>query len=188
MRLFLLGCLLAAVCAGRSTAQIIQDPVRGQDPGGWTKAKWGMTALELRQAFPQAVVYNSRRSGTTFGVPEDEIDGERVHVGFEIDAEAGLRKVLREPDEKSSVDPNLDAPPPTIARIGQILLLAGLKDKFGEPTEATMEPSFDETGEVTREWRWSFPATSVVLVRKSHANAAYQELDRTYLVYEKRSG
>jgi hypothetical protein len=182
MRLFIFGCVLVAFCAMPSMAQMVQDP------GGWTKAKWGMTASELKQAFPQAVVYNSARSGQTFGIPKDELNGSRVHVSFEVDDEAGLRRVLIEPDEKSSVDPSLDVPPTTVARIGQILLLAGLKDKFGEPTEATMEPSFDETGEVTREWRWRFPATSVVLVRKSHANAAYQQLDRTYLVYEKRNG
>jgi hypothetical protein len=174
MRLLTLGCLLLACCAGRSTAQILQDP------GGWTKAKWGMTAGELRIAFPEAVV-----AGPVLGIPECEIDGERVHVIFEVDAEAGLRRVRIEPDEKSSVDPNLDVPPPTVARIGEILLLADLKDQYGAPREAATEPSFDETGQVTHRWRWSFPSTSVVLVWTAHASPAYQQLDRTYLVYER---
>jgi hypothetical protein len=145
-----------------------------------------MSRLELEQAFPQAAVYSSRRSGPTFGIPECEIDGARVRVSFEVDNSAGLQRVLIEPDEKSSVDPELDAPASTVARIGQILLLAGLKEKYGEPREATAEPSFDETGLVTHEWQWSFPNTSVVLVRESHVIPANQQLDRTYLVYEKR--
>jgi hypothetical protein len=178
MRLFLSGCLLIAFSAGPSTAQMAEDP------GGWTKAKWGMTAAQLKQAFPQAVVYNSGRSGQTFDIPEDEINGEKVHVSFEVGAE-GLRRVLIEPDAKSPVDSNLESPPPTVARIGQILLLAGLQDQFGEPTASTTEPSFDETGQMIRQWRWSFPATTVLLVRKSHGDPAFQDLDRTYLVYEK---
>lgn len=174
MRWLTLGCLLIACCAGPSSAQILQDP------GGWTKAKWGMTASELRTAFPEAIV-----AGSVLRIPQCEIDGERVHVTFEVDPEAGLRRVRIEPDEKSSVDPNLDVPPRTVARIGEILLLAGLKDQYGEPREATMEPSFDETGQVTHLWRWSFPSTSIVLVWKVHASPAYQQLDRTYLVYER---
>jgi hypothetical protein len=181
MRLLAFGCLLVAFCAGRSAAQVVQDP------GGWTKAKWGMTVSELKQAFPQAVTYNSRHSGPAFGIPECEIDGARAHVVFEMDDHAGLRSVLIEPVETSSVDPDLDSPPPTVARIGEILLLAGLKEKFSEPGAATVEPIFDEAGQVTHEWRWSFPTTSVVLVWKSHANPADQESDRTYLVYEKRN-
>jgi hypothetical protein len=180
MRLFLSGWLLAAFCAIPSTAQVAEDP------GGWTKAKWGMTAAELKLAFPQAGMYNSRRSGSAFGIPEDEVNGARVHVSFEVDGEAGLRRVTIEPDERSAVDPDLDAPAPTVARIGQILLLAGLKEQYGDPREATTEPSFDETEQVTHEWRWGFAGTSVVLVRESYANPVYQERDRTYLVYEKR--
>lgn len=179
MRLFLSSCLLIAFSAGPSLAQMAEDP------GGWTKAKWGMTLAELQQAFPRAVVYNKRQSGPVLNIPDDEIDGQRVHVSFEVGAE-GLRRVLIEPDERSPTDPNLDTPPPTVARIGQILLLAGLKDQFGDPAEVTTEPSFDETGQVTRTWRWGFPGTTVFLVRKSHADPAYQDLDRTYLVYEKR--
>jgi hypothetical protein len=179
MRLFIVGCVLA-FCAGHGAAQTIQDPA------GWTNAKWGMTRMELERAFPQAAVYDSRGSGPTFGLPEAEIDGARVRVGFEIDDRAGLQKVFIEPDEKSSVDPSLEAPAPTVARIAQILLLAGLKGKYGEPREATAEPSFDESPLVTRRWRWSFPGTSVVLVRESHVIPADQRLDRTYVVYEKR--
>ena len=127
-----------------------------------------------------------RSSGPTFGLPEAEIDGARVRVGFEVDDQAGLQKVFIEPDEKSSVDPSLDAPAPTVARIAQIRPLAGLKEKYGEPREATAEPSFDETLLVTHQWQWNFPGTSVILVRESHVNPADQRLDRTYLVYEKR--
>jgi hypothetical protein len=176
MRWLALGCFLLTCCAGRSTAQILQDP------GGWSKARWGMTANELRTAFPEAVV-----AGPVLAIPECEIDGERVHITFEVDAQAGLRRIRIEPDEKSSVDPTLDVPPPTVARIGEILLLAGLKEQFGEPREATTEPSFDETGQVTHQWRWGFPSTSVVLVWKAYASPDYHDLDRTYLVYEKRS-
>ena len=85
MRLFLSGCLLIAFSAGPSTAQMAEDP------GGWTKAKWGMTTAELQQAFPQAVVYNKRQSGPALNIPDDEINGQRVHVSFEVGAE-GLRR------------------------------------------------------------------------------------------------
>jgi hypothetical protein len=181
MRLLTVGCVLAALCAGLAPAQTIQDPE------GWTNAKWGMTRMELERTFPQAAVYNSGGSGPTFGLPEAEIDGARVRVGFQVDDQAGLQKVFIEPDQRSSVDPSLEAPAPTVARIAQILLLAGLKEKYGEPREATAEPSFDETLLVTHQWRWSFPGTSVVLVRESHVVPADQRLDRTYLVYEKQS-
>jgi hypothetical protein len=180
MRFYVLGYLLVSFCAGRSTAAVIQDP------GGWANAKWGMTETELKQAFPEAALYTSPRSGATFGIPEYEMDGAKVHVGFELDVKAGLQRVRIEPDEKSSVDPNEDAPPSTLARIREILLLSDLKDKYGEPRERTVEPNFDETGLTTHQWRWNFPETSVVLVWKSYENPSYQRLAETYLVYEKR--
>jgi hypothetical protein len=179
MRFLAFACLALAFCANRSSAQIAQDP------GGWTIAKWGMTAAGLKEAFPQAKVYNSSRSGPTFGIPEYEMAGARVHVAFKLDDEGGLQSVLIEPDEKSSADPALDSPAPTVARIGEILLLAGLKDQFGQPSEATVEPSFDETGQVTHQWRWSFPGTSVLLIWNSYANPDYEGRAWTYLVYEK---
>jgi len=114
------------------------------------------------------------------------MDGSKVHVGFELDVKAGLQRVLIEPDEKSSVDPNEDAPPSTIARISEILLLSDLKDKYGEPRERTVEPNWDETGLITHQWRWNFPETSVVLVWKAYENPSYQRLAETYLIYEKR--
>jgi hypothetical protein len=179
MRLLALGCLLIAFCASRSASQPLQDP------GGWTQAKWGMTVAELKQAFPQAVFYSTRQSGSTFGIPEYDLDGAKVHVSFDVDEKAGLHRVLIEPVEKSSVDPALDSPPPTVARIGEILLLASLKDRYSQPIDRTVEPSWDGTGLVTHQWRWSFPATSVVLVWKSHAIPANQQLDRTYVMYDR---
>jgi hypothetical protein len=146
-----------------------------------------MTVAELKQAFPQAVFYTARQSAQTFGLPEYDLDGARVHVGFDVDVKAGLQRVLIEPVEKSSVDPNLDAPAPTVARIGEILLLAGLKDRYSQPMDRTVEPSWDGTGLVTHEWRWSFPATSVVLVWKSYTSPPNQQLDRTYLIYENKT-
>ena len=145
-----------------------------------------MTRTELEQAFPQAAVFNSPRSGKTFGIPECEVDGVRVHVAFGIDEDEGLQRVVIEPDQKSSVDPSVEAPAPTVARISQILLLGGLKKMYGEPGDVTSEPSYDEPGLVTKEWRWSFAGTSVVLVRETHASSAEKQRDRTYLVYEKR--
>ena len=95
-----------------------------------------------------------------------------------------MESVLIEPGVYSSVDTSLDYPPPTVARIGEILLLASLKDRYSQPMDRTVEPSWDGTGLVTHQWSWNFPATSVVLVWKSYTSPPNQQLDRTYLIYE----
>ncbi len=67
-----------------------QNP--SDDPGGWTKAKWGMTEAELRATFPQ--IEQMREDGSDgIGLPRYVIENHLYSVWFLVAKETGLRTV-----------------------------------------------------------------------------------------------
>jgi len=79
--------LMAILVSGVALAQNVAD-----DPGGWTKAKWGMTEDELKAAFPQITqVEDDGSSG--IGLPHYVIQNHLYAVAFLVDKEKGLRTV-----------------------------------------------------------------------------------------------
>jgi hypothetical protein len=76
-----------AVCAARLVAQNPAD-----DPGGWTKAKWGMTEDELNATFPHIAQMQDDGSGG-IGLPRYVIENHLYAVRFLIAKDTGLRAV-----------------------------------------------------------------------------------------------
>ena len=67
-------------------------PVGADDPGGWAKAKWGMTEDDLKAAFPQiGQVQDEGRD--QIGLPRYIIANHLYAVAFFLDKEKGLRGV-----------------------------------------------------------------------------------------------
>jgi hypothetical protein len=68
-----------------------QNP--SDDPGGWTKAKWGMTESELKAAFPQIAQVEDDDGSSGIGLPHYVIENHLYAVAFLISKETGLRAV-----------------------------------------------------------------------------------------------
>lgn len=162
--------LLLLLCA----VALAQDkPV---DPGGWTKAKWGMTEAQIKEAFPEAkniIVFGS----PMLGIEHYQIAALKYRVTFYFDkkeSKAGLMRVALQ-----SEDPvNLMG---TYASVAKDALLDALRDRYGEPTSTGNERT--STG-LTHEWKWLLPQTSIDL---SYAESNEMKYRFTILQYNKRT-
>ncbi len=121
------------------------------DPGGWTKAKWGMTEAQIREAFPEARVYPYPRNPVNhfFGLDHITIGPSPITYRVEfIFKSGGLGSVkISLTDAKDSAPANIN-------------FLQGLREKYGEPTSVKVEGSrlFPE-----RTWEWLLPQTVIIL-------------------------
>lgn len=135
-----------------------------EDPGGWTKAKWGMTQAQVLQVFPEAhlISYSwdaPRRKGDRrpedpprvfFGLEHLTIGASPITYIVEFTFKAGaLESVKIENDQR--------------ARHGASsgLLLSGLREKYGEPVTVTTERPFSFV--LLCNWEWMLPQTVITL-------------------------
>jgi len=144
------------------------------DPGGWTKAKWGMTEAQVKTAFPGAkriIDYGD----PLLGLEHYEIGPIKYRVTFYFDKKGGgLTGVALEAE-------NGDATPGVYAEAAKGALLSALRDKYGEPTSTQVQPP-SPIG-VKREWRWLMPQTGITL---SYMDAPDRQYRFALLVYSKR--
>jgi hypothetical protein len=124
------------------------------DPGGWTKAKWGMKEAQVRTAFPAAKLIIDH-GDSLLGLEHYEIGPIKYRVTFYFDKKGGgLNGVALQAE-------NGDAVQVVYAGAAKSALLDALRDKYGEPTSAHAEPP-SPTG-VMRKWQWLMPQTGITL-------------------------
>ncbi len=156
---------------------VAQDKV--VDPGGWTKAKWGMTSAQIEEAFPEAKdIAVAGYHHPLLGLQQYEIGAIKYRVTFEFATNdgkpGGLISVALKTEDTADM-------PAVYADVGKDLLLRGLRDKYGEPTSTQDRP--DSLG-VTHDWKWLLPQTTLDL---TYVEARERKYRFTMLQYSKRS-
>jgi len=137
-----------------------QNPA--DDPGGWTKAKWGMTQAQIVEA------YSGQTRLRDYSAPKPhsvlEIAGISIGTGppykasFSFDKASRLSSVLIEPATGMSGTGS-------VASVAKSNLLTALTDKYGLPQADTPIPAHDDYGmhKITYKWTWIFPTTVISL-------------------------
>jgi len=149
-------CLLAALAA-----------FAAEDPGGWTKAKWGMTDDQLLAAFPEQAVRLDppEQNGARVAIRSIDLAGAKFDVYF-IPSDAGLRKVVLTAQHQPAT--SLDFLFQTVQNL--------LVDKYGRPWRS------DESAATSLQW--SFPTTTIVFDRMRVSGFGTQFLS---LIYTRKS-
>lgn len=140
--------VIAAAAAGALAGQ---EAPASNDPGGWTKAKWGMTQAQIGEAFPDNAKLYPEESGSRMilglnGVTMGEPAALTYRVRFFFDKSGGLREVL--------IVPELEP------KSAKSRLLSGLTEKYGQPHAAPPEPTH---GSLDYKWTWTFEKTIISL-------------------------
>jgi hypothetical protein len=121
-----------------------------EDPGGWTRAKWGMKSPELIKLFQGEVTGETPR----LSVPSYEVAGTKFRVLLIMDKEDRLDHVSLSPISMADCTDQL------FQSVQELLV-----QKYGRPWKS------DEAG--TTEFQWTFPTTVITLSRmKSSIGAA----------------
>lgn len=169
---------LAPLIAMTAGALCPQTPVPSgaDDPGGWTKAKWGMTQSQIIEAFPGQTGFlndpSRPKSTTVLGIKSVSIGPAGVYdIRFFFDKNGGLKEVIIEP-EGGVVGKGLG---PFVAKTN---LLGALTDKYGMPHADT---PIDKRGDyglnsVTYQWSWIFPKTIISLSYIDYGSSGPNEM------------
>jgi len=182
MRTTLIWLLAIVAVAGRA-----QTPA--DDPGGWTKAKWGMTVDQIKAAYPDAAQVPSL-AVTRLRLPAYKINSYRFEVVFWFDASDTLQEVALS-DEfsvegmKRLQDNQLTAAQRTYPISGAARGIENIKDDLLSSLTAKYGKFSDHavTEKGTQdEWLWLFPTTTVKLTWR-HAG---DSIDGTHLLYSAR--
>ena len=157
--------LLASMLVLSAIVAVAQD--RSADPGGWTKAKWGMLGPQIKEVFPEAKDIP--------GLQHYQIGPIKYRITFDFDKKAGgLIGVSLMAEE--AADTTLGV----YASAAKDALLGALRDKYGEPTSTQDTP--DSLG-VTHDWKWLLPQTALDL---TYVEARERKYRFTILQYSKR--
>lgn len=132
------------------------------DPGGWTKAKWGMTYAQLHAALPDAVRWKDPKGLTHIGLRNYVIDDIWFCVEFFYKIGEELNAVVITPER----DADANFPNEKRRDIGIAVLMGhadwvlgtSLFTKYGKP-DSIYAPS-DEDSRVSK---WLFPRTEIRL-------------------------
>lgn len=146
------------------------------DPGGWTKAKWGMNEKQIKAAFPQTSQVKNANGDLALGITGYPIGPVKYTVTFWFSETGGLRNVDLESEE--------EGPPHAVAEWVKMNLLPQLTDKYGKPTQTTNEPN-EQGGGSTQGWEWLFPKTRITLTWVRYIDPDFKHLDKTYLIYSR---
>ena len=144
------------------------------DPGGWTKAKWGMKESQIKAAFPQTAQVKDSAGKVRLGLSEYPIDLDKYTVTFWFAEDGGLASIAFDPETKG--------PRNAVAEAVKLDLLDDLTEKYGTPTAATNEKN-EHGGGSTRKWQWRFSKTRIILTWAAYADPDFKHLDQTYLIY-----
>lgn len=141
-RAILIYTLLAGAVAGpvRLNCSTLAD-----DPGGWSKAKWGMTEAQLADAFgPANIVREPLAGGATAPGVDVEIDGRpfRAVFGLKDGKLSGVSLSPRQDKDRTAF---------SFQSIVDLLV-----EKYGRPWKS-------ETGQMLRtvEYQWTLPTTVI---------------------------
>jgi hypothetical protein len=137
-----------------------------EDPGGWNKAKWGMTRDQLVQAFGDQVKEFETLNGKAFGIPSWSISDRAYSVSLVFDKLDRVDEVKISPlgtARRKAVGskPDFFVVPLQKAAASRTELFTLLRDKYGEPITNSME---HVGGGGIRCWfRWFLPRTEIFL-------------------------
>jgi hypothetical protein len=120
-----------------------------EDPGGWTKAKWGMSSAEIIKLFEGDAIKEDLPAGSTFGrisIPAYEVVGTKFYVLLITDKDDRLDHVSMRPVAMADCTDQL------FQSLEELLV-----QKYGRPWKS------DESG--TTEFQWTFATTVITLSR-----------------------
>jgi hypothetical protein len=143
-----------------------------EDPGGWSKAKWGMTDDEIVKAFDGQVAPLSkvdRYQHARVGIESLEVAGVKFKVYMSPGSDNKLDHVLFSP-----VNPD-DATDQTFQSLENLLV-----QKYGRPWKTNENTA-------TTELQWSFPTTVITLARSELNVPGIGRSVFVSLIYKKRS-
>ena len=123
----------------------------GDDPAGWTRAKWGMTEAQLAEAFPGQLAtwsHPDQLNHSRIGLDRFEIGTIAYKVQFCPDADGRLSSVILAPIDLSDMNEVV------FQKLEQLLV-----EKYGRPYKA-------EDG-VARNRQWTFQTTVIELALSS---------------------
>jgi hypothetical protein len=115
------------------------------DPGGWSKAKWGMTEPQLTETFGAAsIVRVPLAGGGSWPGIDVDLLGTAFRAALALDKDGRLSAVTLSPRDNKAADEFL------FQRLQDALF-----EKYGRPWKST-------AGHNTK-FQWSFPTTSITL-------------------------
>jgi hypothetical protein len=114
------------------------------DPGGWSKAKWGMNEIQLADAFGADLIHTGDPSKAIHLAVDVALADVPFRAELALDKDGKLAHVLLTPRRDKDADEFL------FEHLQDALVL-----KYGRPWKST-------AGHSTK-YQWSFPATSITL-------------------------
>ena len=161
--------LLLATFVASGLAQNSAD-----DPGGWTKAKWGMTEDQIKAAFPEAGPVRFFKQMNRLGLPTYNIDRIRFDVVFGFDDSGTLQEVTlfdeftAEGMRQSTDTQRLSAIPGLATGIENVKrdLLSSLTAKYGKFSDhaLTDKGTQDEPRRSPKSGQWWSPEIRPMVV------------------------
>lgn len=127
------------------------------DPGGWTRAKWGMNSGEILKLFQGDAAGATPR----LTIPSYEVTGTKFRVLLIMDKDDRLDHVSMSPIAMA------DSTDALFQSVEELLV-----QKYGRPWKS------DEAG--TTEFQWTFPTTVITLSRTKSAIAGAALLSVSY--------
>jgi hypothetical protein len=161
--------------------------VAGDDPGGWSKAKWGMTGEEILKAFNGQVKRREnaepgQRALVIYGL---EIAGVKFDVSIGLDEEDKLLGVGFTPSDQNEESRKVlegHASAQVLAMRAKATFQALenlLVEKYGRPWKS-------DEGTNSTEMQWTFPTTVITLSRRV-VGSAELTLTWVHLIYKQRA-
>lgn len=159
----------SATAAAQAQRRESKPAAQAADPGGWQKARWGMSQRQVAAAVPGAQEFDVKtKTGVSreFGLPAYDVEGCNFRVEFDFDAEK-LKSV--------SLDLTGDKNPINCPGI----IMGGLKDRYGAPSSNDTSVFPGMVRVTTETLEWIFPK-SIVRVRYTNMDASATFLSVTY--------
>lgn len=159
----------------------------GDDPGGWSKAKWGMTDEEILKAFDgQAKRWENAAPGQRGGLAIYglEIAGVKFDVSMGFDKEDKLLGVSFAPSDQMEesrkvLDGHASAQVLAMRAKATFQALENLLvEKYGRPWKS-------DEGTNSTEMQWTFP-TTVITLSRDVVGSAELTLSWVHLIYRQR--
>jgi hypothetical protein len=171
------------------------------DPGGWTKAKWGMTAAQVKAAYPEAAMIedprvtrlNAAYPGTLKNVPlflgirgyavnSSSVGPSMYTVTFFFGKDDHLNGVM--------FDPELGERNDTAVELAHFTLLTLLTNNYDKPTQSSEDKI--QNG-VDHKWQWIFPTTVIelhyaVFKHEYETRDSFNQVNLLYTERRKESG
>jgi hypothetical protein len=204
----ILGAVIATLLV-QST--FMAEDLQPVDPGGWTKAKWGMTPDQVKDAFPQATQIQDMGS-PTLGIPGYVIENRKFSAAFGFDKDNHLASVHLA-DKKTLVShdgietPMLTCktcPPPETGTSKSVRKRAVAESRKEAVVKAEMNafvvastkdallnalrekhgnPTAHTVSDDTDDFEWLFPSTTISL---TWFHSEFKNLDTVDIFYMRR--